>query len=263
MKVLWILFAAAAWAQSGAHQGWTPALRRALAQPGVQWVLVDASSRQTVDIEWKERNVPVPFGSLIKPFTALAYGLSHGHRFPDFRCLGGATCWAPRGHGWIGLEEAIAFSCNSWFRQLAGAIGAGQTETVLERFGLRAPALFPTAATLTGYGDLWRFPAESMAGAYCELMERRTEPTVSRIARGMRMAAATGTAAGLGVAAMAKTGTAPCSHRPGATADGYVVVVLDRPAPGAVLLVQVHGATGAEAAALTGRALRQLKFEGR
>lgn len=260
MKFLWFLFAAAAWAQSGAQQGWTPALRRALAQPGVQWVLVDASSRQTIDIHWRDRDVAAPFGSLIKPFTALAYGASHDHRFPQFECVGGATCWDPRGHGRIGLEEAIAFSCNSWFRQLAGAVSEGATEAVLERFGLRPPALIPAASTLAGYGDLWRFPAEAMAGAYCELMERRAEPTVSRIVRGMRMAAESGTAAGLGIPAMAKTGTAPCLHRPRAAADGYVVAVLDQPAPGVILLVQVHGATGAEAAAVTGRALRRLRF---
>jgi len=260
VKLFWILFAVAAGTEAAAPEGWTPALRRVLAQPGVQWVLVDASSRRTIDIQWKERETPAPFGSLIKPFTALAYGASHGHRFPQFECPGREACWAPRGHGRIGLEEAIAFSCNSWFRQLAAGLEAGQTETVLERFGLRPPVLFSAVSTLAGYGDSWRFSVEAMAGAYCELMERRMEPTVSRIVRGMRMAAARGTAAGLGIAALAKTGTAPCLHRPGAAADGYVVAVLDRTAPPVVLLVQVHGATGAEAAAIAGRALRRLKL---
>ncbi len=263
MKLLWILAAAAAWAQPGPQEGWIPALRSALDQPGVQWVVVDAATRRTIAVQWRERDAPAPFGSLIKPFTALAYGASHGHRYPEFHCPGGDACWHPRGHGRIGLEAAIAFSCNAWFRQLAPRIEAGQAETLFVRFGLRLPAVLPAAQTLAGYGDLWRFPAEAMAGAYCELMERRMEPGVSRIIRGMRMAAVNGTAAGLGIPAAAKTGTAPCVHRPKAAADGYVVAVLDKPAPGVVLLVQAHGVTGAEAAAIAGRAFRRLRIGGR
>ena len=68
---------------------------------------------------WDDAGTPIPMGSLVKPFTALAYGEEHQFRYPTHVCLGGAGgCWLPRGHGEIGISSAIAESCNSYFRML-------------------------------------------------------------------------------------------------------------------------------------------------
>lgn len=99
-----------------------------------------------------------------------------------------------------------------------------------------------------------------VARAYAELASRRTEPGVSEIIDGMRLAATIGTAAAIGKAlhsasALAKTGTAPCSHLPKAAGDGYAVVLYPGDSPRYVLLVQVHGTVGRHAAETAARLL--------
>ncbi len=46
---------------------------------------------------------PIPIGSLVKPFTALAYAETHNFRFPEHVCTGGNSCWLPKGHGTLGI----------------------------------------------------------------------------------------------------------------------------------------------------------------
>jgi hypothetical protein len=59
-------------------------------------------------------------------------------------------------------------------------------------------------------------------------------------------------------AALAKTGTAVCSHRPRGAADGFTVVLYPAAQPRLLLLVRVHGITGAQSAAVAGAMLRCL-----
>src|SRR5439155_1563045 len=118
------------------------------------YLLIDAATERTIDARWDDRERSLPVGSLIKPFTALAYADTHGFVYPTFTC---------RGSG----------------RAVGAVIGA----------------------------------------------------------------------------ALVKTGTAPCTHSPRATADGYAIVIYPADRPRVVLLMQAHGRTGADTAASAGELL--------
>ena len=80
---------------------------------------------------------------------------------------------------------------------------------------------------------------------------------------GMFNSAARGTGRGVNAAlgegaALAKTGTAACSHVPRGAADGFTVVLYPAAQPRMLLLVRVHGVTGAESAKVAGAMLRSL-----
>jgi hypothetical protein len=59
-------------------------------------------------------------------------------------------------------------------------------------------------------------------------------------------------------AALAKTGTAACSHTPRGAADGFTVILYPAAQPRLLLLVRVHGVTGAASAKVAGAMLRSL-----
>lgn len=226
---------------------------------GTSYLLLDATHGTVIASEWRAPNVAVPVGSLVKPFTAIAYGQRHRMRFPLHECTGN-DCWLKTGHGRIGVAAAIAHSCNSYFRNLAGDLLPLDVADVADRFGLRGPAWDCDRNGLFGMGDQWRLSPLEVARAYAELAARRNEPGVTEIVEGMRQAAAIGTAAAIGSAlhsasALAKTGTAPCRHVPKAAGDGYAVVVYPGDSPRYVLLVQVHGTVGRQAAATAARLL--------
>jgi hypothetical protein len=70
----------------------------------------------------------------------------------------------------------------------------------------------------------------------------------------MQKAAQTGTASALAsapgkLASLAKTGTAACTHHPRAAADGFSVVLYPAEQPRILLLLRMHGATGAQSCA--------------
>ena len=76
----------------------------------------------------------------------------------------------------------------------------------------------------------------------------------------MALCAQSGTAKGVdrplhGVAALAKTGTAPCVHEPPAPGDGYVLMLYPADQPRMAMLVRMHGVPGARTAELGGRML--------
>lgn len=82
-----------------------------------------------------------PPGSLIKIFTVMAYAAEHGTAFPQFHCPPTSArdpegCWDRNGHGTVGLEKAIAFSCNVYFRQLAKRLSSTAFSDVLQHFGV-------------------------------------------------------------------------------------------------------------------------------
>ena len=233
--------------------------REPAAPGGTSYFLLDANQRTVLALDWRDAAAAVPVGSLVKPFIAITYGQRHRMRFPVHDCSGG-DCWLKTGHGRIGLVEAIAYSCNSYFLQLAGDVPPAGVSEVVERFGMHGPPPDSGRDTLFGIGSAWRLTPFEVARAYAELAARRTEPGIAEVVAGMRLAANIGTAAALGPAlhgapALAKTGTAPCSHSPKAAADGYTVVVYPGDSPRYVLLVQVHGVVGREAAETAARLL--------
>jgi stage II sporulation protein D len=239
--------------------------------PGFSYLLVDISSQRVIDARWDDLERPLAIGSLIKPFTALAYGDTHRFTYPTFTCRGSADgCWLPAGHGRLVMSEAVAGSCNAYFRQLAERTAPDVLMARLQSFGMRAdpaprggpqqPVPVVTPAAMVGFGEALKFAPSAVARGYLELVSRAGQPGVAPILEGMRQSARTGTGRAVGAAiegadAFVKTGTAPCSHSPRATADGYAVVIYPADHPRVILLTEAHGRTGAETAVLAGELL--------
>ncbi len=229
---------------------------------GISWILMDASG-QVVGEHWDDVERPVAPGSLMKPFVALAYGEEHGGRFPREFCAGtSGRCWYPAGHGRLGLEDALAESCNAYFLALAREVNGEDAKRTFARLGLDGP---PQASpeTLIGLDSAWLERPVVLARAYLALLREARPEIRDRIVAGMQAAAMRGTArevdAALGArAALAKTGTAACGHRPRAAADGFTVVLYPAVQPRLLLLVRMHGATGARTSSEAGAMLRAI-----
>jgi transpeptidase family protein len=225
------------------------------------YLLVDATTQRVLDARWDDLQRPLAVGSLIKPFTALAYADTHRFTYPTVTCRGVADgCWLPAGHGRVGIADAIAGSCNSYFRQLAHLTSPDALVARLQRLGMRANVAEATPAAAVGLGDALKLTPLAIIGGYLEIASRAGQPGVSPIVQGMLASARTGTGRGVGRAiggadALVKTGTAPCSHSRRATADGYTIVIYPADRPRVALLMQAHGRTGAETAALAGEFL--------
>ncbi|MCL2659333.1 MAG: penicillin-binding transpeptidase domain-containing protein [Acidobacteriaceae bacterium] len=256
------LFASASSAQDSDlfSQAASTELMRRFGGGNLSWLMLDRWGRVVAE-NWPDADRTVAPGSLLKPFIAVAYGEQHGYVFPRVTCSGiSSRCWLPRGHGRIGLEAALADSCNTYFLSLAGALNRRLAQTTFARFGLQAPRA-PDADALIGLTDQWRETPITLASAYLKLASG--PPEQASILAGMHSAAESGTARDVDLAlgpgaALAKTGTAACSHHPRATADGFTVVLFPAAQPRVVLLVRMHGATGAQTAAQAGAMLRAI-----
>jgi len=89
--------------------------------------------------------------------------------------------------------------------------------------GMRADLVAATPAAMVGYGDALKIAPPAVMRGYLELVSRAAQPGVAPLVQGMKVSARTGTGRGVGAAiggadALVKTGTAPCSHSPRATA---------------------------------------------
>jgi cell division protein FtsI/penicillin-binding protein 2 len=231
----------------------------------VSYLLLDANSGVLLASHWENSGKPIPLGSLVKPFTALAYAGAHDFRYPIYECRGQASgCWQVRPHGKLDIVSAIAVSCNSYFRSLAESVTSEQLLPVTRTFDLESPEANFTGSSLIGLGERWKISPVRMARAYLELYRRRDQPGVREILAGMLQSAQRGTGAAVGRAlkhseAFVKTGTAPCTHAPRAPGDGFVVALVPAQAPEIVLLVRVHGVAGAKAAETVGRMLSRME----
>jgi cell division protein FtsI/penicillin-binding protein 2 len=229
----------------------------------LSWLLLDRSGRMLA-MNWEDANLTIAPGSLLKPFIAVAYGEQHGFVYPHVTCTGAqGRCWLPRGHGTIGLEKAIAGSCNAYFLALADGLDPDRADATFSRFGLNGPPKNADPEILVGLKDQWRETPLSLARAYLELVTDAPEPVRQRILSGMRSAAESGTAREVNIAlgnpgAMAKTGTAICSHHPRAAVDGFAIVLFPASQPRLLLLVRMHGVAGARAAAEAGAMLHAI-----
>jgi cell division protein FtsI/penicillin-binding protein 2 len=217
----------------------------------VEIAAIDLQTGAMIQEGWRD---PTPVGSLIKPFSAMAYAASHQYQYPEFVCTPGA-CWLPAGHGHIGIREAVAYSCNAYFSQMASEIRAEDLTIVLRRFALGS---LPTGAgpdTFIGLGGTWRVTPLDLLRAYGELASRSAEPGVAELLEGMALSAKSGTGRAAGEGWLVKTGTAPCVHVHRAPGDGYALGMYPAHHPRRAVLVRLHGGTGAEAAAFVGRGL--------
>ena len=218
------------------------------------YVLVDAASQRVLESRWDDLDHPLAIGSLIKPFTAVAYAETHRFAYPTFTCRGTADrCWLPSGHNRLGIVAAIAGSCNAYFDEIARRTTPEVLAARLQWFGIRTMAPTPTRASMVGFGDQLTLAPSAVVRGYLELVARAGQPGISPIIEGMQEAARSGTGRAVGAAlhgadALVKTGTAPCRHARRATADGYTMVIYPADRPRLALLVQAHGRTGADSA---------------
>jgi hypothetical protein len=240
-------------------------LKRDFSHRDISFLLLDAHTGRVLTSQWDSLDSPIPLGSLVKPFTALAYGEHNDFHYPVHSCQGITTgCWLPHGHGEIGLASAIAYSCNSYFRMLAASMTPADISPIAARFGIETPDPDASGAVLAGIGSHWRISPHQMAGAYLELARRRDQPGVREILAGMAESAQRGTGAAVGHAlrfpnALVKTGTAPCTHSPRAPGDGFAMVLMPADQPQILLMVRVHGVPGAQAAKTAGQMLRRIE----
>jgi hypothetical protein len=241
------------------------ALNQSFPSRNVSFLLLDAHNGRVLASRWDHLEVPIPMGSLVKPFLALAYGEQHDFRYPGHTCRGTPTgCWLPAGHGNVDLTAAISYSCNSYFRMLTENLTAAEVSPTASRFGLEPPARDAAGPQLAGLGTRWRTSPLRMARAYLELVRRRRQPGVNQILDGMAESARHGTGAELRRAfplsdALVKTGTAACTHSRRGQGDGFTVALVPADDPQILLLVRVHGVPGAQAAKTAGQMLRRIE----
>ncbi len=240
-------------------------LEREFTRREVSFLLLDVQTGALLASRWDDADQPIPLGSLVKPFTALAYGEEHQFRYPTHICRGGAAgCWRPHGHGEIGITAAIADSCNSYFRMLAAGMTSADVIPSAGRLGLDPPASELSGPDLIGIGNHWLISPLHMAHAYLELNRRRDQTGVREVVAGMAQSARQGTGAEVGRAlkrsrALVKTGTAACTHHAHAPGDGFVVALVPAEQPTLLLIVRVHGVPGARAALTAGRMLSRIE----
>jgi cell division protein FtsI/penicillin-binding protein 2 len=246
-------------------QSATQILDREFARSGVSYLLLDARSGALLASHWEDYEKPIPLGSLVKPFTAIAYAAAHDYRYPIYECMGKASgCWQDQPHDKLDIVEAVSVSCNSYFRRLAENVTQEQLQLVTQSFGLEGPNAGITGAELIGLGEQWRIAPLHMARAYLEVYDRRTQPGVRELLEGMKQSARKGTGAAVSrvlhqTDAFVKTGTAPCTHTPWAPADGFVIALVPAERPEILLMVRVHGVAGAKAAETAGHMLRRME----
>ncbi|HWX53008.1 MAG TPA: penicillin-binding transpeptidase domain-containing protein [Verrucomicrobiae bacterium] len=241
-------------------------LARDFSSPGLSFLLLNERG-EVIAHRWPSPERETPVGSLIKPFLAVAYGRTHDS-FPVFHCSGMRTCWLPRGHGTLGIAQAIAVSCNSYFHQLLSNAGPEFAKPTLETFGLKTnDNAGNDQVDLFEQGRGWKAPPLQLARAYLDLTNHSREDAVAPVLRGMAMSARKGTASALASELrnwpmLAKTGTAPCIHRVRAPGDGLAAVLAPADHPNLVLLVRVHGKPGSAAAAVAGRMIAAIEKSG-
>jgi cell division protein FtsI/penicillin-binding protein 2 len=240
-------------------------LQRDFSGRSVSYLLFDANSGALLASHWEHYDDPIPLGSLVKPFTALAYAEAHEFRYPTYECKGQSSgCWQVHPHGKLDIVSAISVSCNSYFLSLSESVTAEQLLPVTRAFELESPEPDFTRSSLIGLGERWKISPIRMARAYLELYRRRTQPGVREILAGMLQSEKRGTGAAVGRAlkhsdALVKTGTAPCTHASRAPADGSVIALVPAQKPEILLMIRVHGVAGAKAAETAGRMLSRME----
>jgi cell division protein FtsI/penicillin-binding protein 2 len=229
-------------------------LARSFPTDEVSYLLVNAETRHMIAARGLEPDRPIPVGSVLKPFVAVAYAHSHAGDCPLYVCHGTSDrCWKPGGHGRLTLAGAIAQSCNAYFLALSRGCDPQDIRETALSLELTAP-MQADPETWIGIGSGWPVAPLALVRAYCELSSRGSKELVS----GLRDSARNGTARAIGCPALAKTGTAPCRHAHKAPGDGYAVAVFPPEAPRFALLASVHSAPGSEAARFAGQMLRAI-----
>src|SRR5260370_23293319 len=131
-------------------------LEREFTSSDISYLLLDARSGVLLSSRWDDPAKPIPLGSLVKPFMAIAYGETHANQFPSHVCRGEASrCWQVHPHGKLDLVTAISVSCNSYFCALAEHLTGDQLIPIAKRFGLDPPDPALSCSPLIGLLDQW------------------------------------------------------------------------------------------------------------
>jgi hypothetical protein len=217
------------------------------------FLLTDERGR-VLEARWDGAHLPVPLGSLMKPFCALAFAAYEPGGYPRFVCDGlKSDCWSVEPHGEVGVEEALAFSCNTYFRQLGETVPPVAMAAMAAQFGLPAPPSEADPAAYWGLSPQWKIAPVQILSAYAELLGRARAAEVAPLIRGLALSARRGTAAAVRARGLAKTGTASCVHEgkdgfTSAPGDGFAWTAFPSESPRFLLLVGVHGVPGRSAA---------------
>jgi cell division protein FtsI/penicillin-binding protein 2 len=225
--------------------------------PSLEFLVLDLRTHDTLALTFAHPATPIPVGSLLKPFLAMAYAKSHPVPAPVIVCHGHADrCWKPEGHGPMTLTNAIAQSCNAYFLALARDIDIANIPYL-------PPPPNASPETLIGLNPDWPIAPERLANGYVQLLSAPASQTQAAILAGMRGSATHGTASRIGPhpgGVLAKTGTAPCIDQPcKASGDGLVIAAVPAANPAILLLVRKRGTTGAMTAAAANPLLTQLE----
>ncbi len=226
--------------------------------PNLEVLVLDLRTQETLADTFHSPATPIPVGSLVKPFLAVAYFKTHPGPALTVVCHGHSDrCWKEGGHGAITLTDAIAQSCNAFFLSLARGIAPAEIP-----FLPPSPAN-PSPETLIGLTPDWRISPQALAGAYALLLADAASPIHTANLNGMRDSARRGTANRIGLhpgGVLTKTGTAPCIDLPcKASGDGLVIAAVPAAHPTLLLLVRKRATTGAMTAAAAGPILAQLE----
>lgn len=225
--------------------------------PNLEVLVLDLRTHETLANTFHS-TTPIPVGSLLKPFLAIAYFKAHPGPSPAVVCHGHPDrCWKDGGHGAITVTDAIAQSCNAFFLSLARNISPADIPF------LPPPPANASPESLIGLTPEWRISPEALVAAYASLLAEPASPTLTAIRNGMRDSARRGTANRIGMhpgGVLTKTGTVPCVDlRCKAAGDGLVIAAVPATHPTLLLLVRKRGTTGAMTAAAAGLILSQLE----
>ena len=202
--------------------------------------LIATSTGQITSQSWPDADMPVPIGSLIKPFTSLAYAKQFGTPFSKGNC-DGSTCWRSSGHGLLDFPHAMAVSCNTYFRNLADRLNPNELAEVLYSFGIPTTSAMLSRDARIGIGNDLGIAPSALLKAYAMLMQRQDKA----ILEGLRLAGLIGTGKQWKGRALVKTGTAACTKDEG---DGFAFVAYPAINPKTLILVRNHRQTGAATA---------------
>jgi cell division protein FtsI/penicillin-binding protein 2 len=245
-------------------------LDHALHNSSASAVVVDVTTGKQLTSYRLAAAPPQEPGSTLKPFVA-AIGLSSGVVTPqtEVACPGTLTigshnlrCSHPRAITIFDLQHAIAYSCNSWFAQLAAHISPTQLSDGLRSYGL-PPNVVPVTVEqrqLLALGlEGIRLTPLQLAEAYRQLAIQLRDGKFASVHSGLLDSVSYGmahNAAVPGVTLAGKTGTAPSSGRP--STHGLFAGILYSPTthhPVVVIVIVIPQGNGADAAALAQRFL--------
>jgi Penicillin binding protein transpeptidase domain len=252
-------------------------------------VIVDLTDGKATLIQGdpKRIDVPVPIGSTIKPFLAIAAlsdGLNPEAMVPcpaaSIETAQQERCWLAAGHGKVDLETALANSCSVYFRNLARKTSKETFFNTLAKFFLFEPDRLPpltafNTENMTGASDRLRIRPGQLLGAYIAAFGGRElavyihrngaiqshqlgpAPKIEGrevLLSGLRRAATEGTfqeaqAKNKSLGFFGKTGTAP-TREASFKKRGVFMGFAPYPNPKAVVLVVADDSTGSQAAAI-------------